>query len=554
MWERGTLLGGRYTLAERIGGGATGEVWRADDGVLERSVAVKILRPELLDDARFAKRFRREALILAALDHPGIVDIHDYGESVLGTGSESETGNGRSNGNRIAYIVMELVEGRTLDTYLRESGPLSPEQALSATAEALDALRAAHLQQVVHRDLKPSNLMVRADGRMKVTDFGIARDLATSRITFEHAVVGTALYIAPEQAEGSGTTPASDLYSMGVVCYEMLTGRPPFDGERAIELLYKHIEQPPPPLPVSFPEPVREFVATALAKKPEDRFADAATMAAAARVAASAARTSGFQTTTPGVPGVPAVGQNAEAASPVRTPRQRAERRRRLVLPLLVPCVVVVAVGGVLVIDRGPLRSQAGAPGGGASATSLASGASSASGSPSPSGRPSASVSGHAGPPSGSATTQGRHGSGGSSPSTAPTPNGGSGARPSGPASLAPSAYPISGVSMSDDSAALQGSEAAAGPGGGCTAWVDRAGGGDVYGMLNTSYFETCHAEVIRDDGVTVDLSASTGAERTSPVSDVGHTLRICVWQQGASADQQCSATVVTRNGTPTVE
>lgn len=280
MWDRGTVLGGRYTLAERIGGGAMGDVWRADDTVLERRVAVKILRPELLDDARFAKRFRREALILASLDHPGIVDVHDYGENALGDGS------------RVAYIVMELVEGRPLDEFLKESGPLPPEQALATTAEALEALHAAHRRQVVHRDIKPSNLLICADGRVKVTDFGLARDLATSKITPEHAVVGTALYIAPEQVEGHGTTPASDLYSMGVVCYKMLTGKLPFDGERAIEILVKHVQQPVPALPADFPQPVRDFVATALAKKPEDRFPDAATMAAAARTAAPAAASS----------------------------------------------------------------------------------------------------------------------------------------------------------------------------------------------------------------------------------------------------------------------
>ncbi|MBN6547966.1 serine/threonine-protein kinase, partial [Actinacidiphila bryophytorum] len=267
MWDRGTVLGGRYTLAERIGGGAMGDVWRADDGVLERRVAVKILRPELFEDARFAKRFRREALILATLDHPGIVDVHDYGENAVG------------DGGRVAYIVMELVEGRPLGELLKDGVLLPPEQAMGIAADALDALHAAHRRQVVHRDVKPSNLLVCADGRVKVTDFGIAVDLATSKITPDHAVVGTALYIAPEQVEGHGTTPACDLYSMGVVCYKMLTGKVPFDGERAIELLLKHVQQPAPALPADVPQPVRDFVATALAKKPEDRFPDAAAMA-----------------------------------------------------------------------------------------------------------------------------------------------------------------------------------------------------------------------------------------------------------------------------------
>ncbi|MFF2519352.1 serine/threonine-protein kinase [Streptomyces sp. NPDC058086] len=540
MWDRGTVLGGRYTLAERIGGGAMGDVWRADDTVLERRVAVKILRPELLDDARFAKRFRREALILASLDHPGIVDVHDYGENALGDGS------------RVAYIVMELVEGRPLDEFLKESGPLPPEQALATTAEALEALHAAHRRQVVHRDIKPSNLLICADGRVKVTDFGLARDLATSKITPEHAVVGTALYIAPEQVEGHGTTPASDLYSMGVVCYKMLTGKLPFDGERAIEILVKHVQQPVPALPADFPQPVRDFVATALAKKPEDRFPDAATMAAAARTAAPAAASSA-------VAGGAVVSPESGGAAEVMVAPQQGRSgsgRRRILIPLLVACVVTVVVGGVVLIDPSLFRSHTSTRGNEASASASISASTSASGahstgaSPSPSRSPSAS-------PSASATTNGSAEPVGlppSSPSTSSAAGGSSVVRPSASATMEPSAYPIAGVSMSDDSAAIKGSGVSAGPAGGCTAWLDNAGSGNLYGMLNTSYFETCHAELIRDDGLTVGLAASSGAERTSVISDIGHTMRICVWQQGASADKQCSATVVIRNGTPTVQ
>ncbi|MER6367531.1 serine/threonine-protein kinase [Streptomyces mirabilis] len=540
MWDRGTVLGGRYTLAERIGGGAMGDVWRADDTVLERRVAVKILRPELLDDARFAKRFRREALILASLDHPGIVDVHDYGENALGDGS------------RVAYIVMELVEGRPLDEFLKECGPLPPEQALATTAEALEALHAAHRRQVVHRDIKPSNLLICADGRVKVTDFGLARDLATSKITPEHAVVGTALYIAPEQVEGHGTTPASDLYSMGVVCYKMLTGKLPFDGERAIEILVKHVQQPVPALPADFPQPVRDFVATALAKKPEDRFPDAATMAAAARTAAPAAASSA-------VAGGAVVSPESGGAAEVMVAPQQGRSgsgRRRILFPLLVACVVTVVVGGVVLIDPSLFQSHTSTRGNEASASASISASTSASGahstgaSPSPSRLPSAS-------PSASATTNGSAEPVGlppSSPSTSSAAGGSSVVRPSASATMEPSAYPIAGVSMSDDSAAIKGSGVSAGPAGGCTAWLDNAGSGNLYGMLNTSYFETCHAELIRDDGLTVGLAASSGAERTSVISDIGHTMRICVWQQGASADKQCSATVVIRNGTPTVQ
>ncbi|MYS85211.1 serine/threonine-protein kinase [Embleya scabrispora] len=278
MWGLGTVLGGRYTLAERLGGGAMGEVWRADDGVLERQVAVKILLPALLADVKFAERFRREAKVLAALDHPGIVDVHDYGES----GSEP----------RVAYIVMELVVGRPMDAVMADGrgdgdGAVMPaERALGIVAQALDALHAAHLRGIVHRDVKPSNLMIGADDRVTVTDFGIAHSTAETKLTASHAVLGTVRYIAPEQARGSGAVPASDQYAIGVLCYELLTGQPLFTGDAVYEVLLKHIREPAPELPADFPEAVRAFVAKALAKEPEDRYADAAEMAAVARAAA----------------------------------------------------------------------------------------------------------------------------------------------------------------------------------------------------------------------------------------------------------------------------
>ncbi|MFE4606343.1 protein kinase, partial [Kitasatospora indigofera] len=269
----GTVLGGRYRLVERIGGGGMGSVWRAEDEVLGRQVAVKVLHRALFEEGTFAARFKREAQLLAALRHPGIVDVHDYGEG------EEESG------ERAAFIVMELVEGRPLNEVLADGGPMGAERALGLLASALDALEAAHRRGIVHRDLKPSNLMLRGDDRLTVTDFGIARALASSRITASHTVLGTALYMAPEQAEGAATTPASDLYSIGVVCYELLTGEPPFLGESVLEVALKHIRDPAPELPSGIPPAVRELVAKALAKRPEDRFADAAAMAAAARAA-----------------------------------------------------------------------------------------------------------------------------------------------------------------------------------------------------------------------------------------------------------------------------
>ncbi|MFJ9520173.1 protein kinase [Kitasatospora sp. NPDC101801] len=351
MWGRGTVLGGRYTLTERIGGGGMGDVWRAEDEVLGRQVAVKVLHAALLEDEQFAERFRREARMLAALSHPGIVDVHDYGESVDGPGGQ------------VAYIVMELIDGRPLHEVLAADGPLSAERTLGLLAGALDALHAAHQQDIVHRDIKPSNLMVRADDRVVVTDFGIATAATSTKITASHAVLGTALYMAPEQAEGAVTTPLSDLYSIGVVCYELLTGQVPFGGESVLEIVLKHVREPAPGLPPSFSPAVRQFVATALAKQPEHRYPDAATMAAAARAAltgtggpvtvpATAVGTPPALLATP-VTVVAAVGDQA------RTRPEPKRRRFRVLVPLIVPVVITAGAGGALLIDRSPLGSQA---------------------------------------------------------------------------------------------------------------------------------------------------------------------------------------------------
>ncbi|MFJ3201469.1 protein kinase [Streptomyces sp. NPDC086989] len=353
MWGRGTVLGDRYALAERIGGGGMGEVWRADDDVLRRQVAVKVLLPALLDDLSFAARFRREATVLASLSHPGIVDVHDYGESRIDSGEQ------------VAYIVMELVEGRTLSEVRAQNGPLPVEQALDIAGQALDALHAAHLQGVTHRDIKPSNLMLGDDGRVTVTDFGIARSSAASTgITDSHAVLGTALYMAPEQAEGLGAVAGSDLYSMGVVCYELLTGEPPFTGESVVEIALKHIREPVPDLPAEFPEPVRAFVARALAKRPEERYADASVMAAAARRAA-AGRPLG-ELDAPAGPVLAPTGPDPEAGAELRrTWRDRLRIPARISAPLAIGVTVTITVSvavTVFAIDPGARRTDAGGP------------------------------------------------------------------------------------------------------------------------------------------------------------------------------------------------
>ncbi|MEU1420506.1 serine/threonine-protein kinase [Kitasatospora sp. NPDC005751] len=357
MSSRGTVLGGRYTLTERIGGGGMGSVWRADDEVLARQVAVKILHPGLVEDGAFVKRFRREAQLLAALKHPGIVDVHDYGESGEDAGDD-----------RVAYIVMELIDGQPLDKVLTESGPMPPERALGLLATALDALHAAHRQEIVHRDVKPSNLMVRSEGRVTVTDFGIARAVASTRITASHAVIGTALYMAPEQAEGQAVTPASDLYSIGVVGYELLTGQPPFVGESVLEVALKHIREPAPELPAAVPEAVRGLIATALAKKPEDRFADAGAMAAAARAAIAAAPGAPALPAPPVVPVIPATPAGAAADVGKVESRDATEpgtrrRRRGFLVPIVIPVIITAGTATVLLIDRTPFTSEAKTPG-----------------------------------------------------------------------------------------------------------------------------------------------------------------------------------------------
>ncbi|WTW98691.1 serine/threonine protein kinase [Streptomycetaceae bacterium NBC_01309] len=319
MWGRGTVLGNRYTLTERLGAGGMGEVWQADDRVLERRVAVKILLPALMADERFAARFRREAKVLAALSHPGIVRVHDYGETE-GGGEGEAGGGGTGSGTRLAYIVMELVDGRPLDAVLAAEGPLPPQRVLDITALALDALHAAHRRGIVHRDIKPSNLMLRADGQVTVTDFGIAHSTDGTRLTASHAVLGTARYIAPEQAEGGPAVAASDLYSLGAVGYELLTGRAPFTGDKVLEIILKHIREPAPELPGELPEPVRAFVARALRKDPGERYADAAEMAVAARTAAAAVAAAGAVAAGSAAAGSAAAGAVSAAAAPAAVP------------------------------------------------------------------------------------------------------------------------------------------------------------------------------------------------------------------------------------------
>ncbi|MBV6701562.1 protein kinase [Kitasatospora aureofaciens] len=267
---RGTMLADRYRLVDWLGGGSMGDVWLAEDEVLGRRVAVKVVKPALLDEPGFAERFHAEACVMAKLRHPGIVGVHDYGHSA-------------TDGQRsVAYLVMELIDGEPLSAVLERRGSLPVAETLRMALQVLEALEAAHESGVVHRDIKPANLMVRG-GQTVIADFGIARPGCDARLTVPGVVLGTAAYQAPEQASTGTVTASADLYALGVVLYECLAGRLPFDGETALKVILKHLTEPVPPLPDEVPEPVWALVERAMAKEPGERWPDAAAMAEAVR-------------------------------------------------------------------------------------------------------------------------------------------------------------------------------------------------------------------------------------------------------------------------------
>src|SRR5665213_650153 len=201
------LLGGRYELSERIASGAMGDVWSASDYLLKRQVAVKIARSPYREDAIFRERFRLEAQAAAGLSHPGIASVFDYGEEVA------------TNGEHVAYIVMELVDGESLNQLLTRSCPLDPARTLQIVSEVGEALQAAHDKGIVHRDIKPANVLIRSDGRVKITDFGIARAADAGALTQTGAMLGTVQYMAPEQLSGQTATGAADIYTHGMLAY-----------------------------------------------------------------------------------------------------------------------------------------------------------------------------------------------------------------------------------------------------------------------------------------------------------------------------------------------
>ncbi|MEU0497161.1 protein kinase [Mycobacterium sp. NPDC006124] len=301
----GVTLSDRYRLQRLIATGGMGQVWEALDTRLGRQVAIKVLKAEFSTDPEFVERFRAEARIVAMLNHPGIASVYDYGETEL------------DDAGRTAYLVMEMVTGEPLNSVLKRTGRLSLRHSLDMLEQTGRALQVAHTAGLVHRDVKPGNILITPTGQVKLTDFGIAKAVDAAPVTQTGMVMGTAQYIAPEQALGRDATPASDVYSLGVVGYESVAGRRPFIGEGALTVAMKHIKEQPAPLPADIPPNVRELIEISLLKEPGQRYRTGGAFADAVAAVRAGRRP-------PRPNHAPSIGRATPAAIPSSTAQTRA--------------------------------------------------------------------------------------------------------------------------------------------------------------------------------------------------------------------------------------
>ena len=264
MIEKGQKINDRYEIIKSIGEGGMANVYLAYDTILDRRVAVKVLRGDLSNDEKFVRRFQREALSASSLSHPNIVEMYDVGED-----------------NGLYYIVMEYIEGKTLKQLIKKRGSLTLSEAIDIMLQLTDGISHAHDSYIIHRDLKPQNIMIREDGSIKITDFGIAMALNSTKLTQTNSVMGSVHYLPPEQASGKGSTIRSDIYSMGILFYELLTGTLPFKGDNAVEIALKQLRDEIPSIRKknpAIPQSVENVVIKATAKNPKNRYADAKEM------------------------------------------------------------------------------------------------------------------------------------------------------------------------------------------------------------------------------------------------------------------------------------
>jgi len=387
----GLLMADRYQLGHRIAVGGMGEVWEATDQRLGRSVAVKILKSEFTSDPEFVDRFRTEARITAALNNPGIAAVYDYGETETYRGGPKDT----------AFLVMELVVGEPLSAVLARSPRLPINRTLDMLEQSGRALQEAHARGLVHRDIKPGNILITPAGKVKITDFGIAKVAHQAPLTRQGMVMGTAQYLAPEQASGGEAVAASDVYALGIVGYECLAGRRPFTGDNQMVIAMAQIRNEPPPLPADVPAPIAQLIMQALVKDPAARFPNGAAFADAVSVirkggvvpvpagvrgvrppAAARPMPTGATTVYPGPPPIsapinnprPAVRPVAQAAAGPNTGSRTGVSVAIALLVLIVAAAMVIStffdlggplnigLGSLTVVGLRPLRTAATVP------------------------------------------------------------------------------------------------------------------------------------------------------------------------------------------------